>query len=53
MNTALRVRISFSREYLFEFCRLGFMADRIGSLWCEGWVYADRLALIDRPYEIL
>lgn len=44
-------RIVFNRSDLFEVCRLGFMAQRIGSLWCEGWLPTERLVQLDVPYR--
>lgn len=38
-----RVRILCYRKDLFRVCRLGFMADNIGPLWCQGWVPEQRL----------
>ena len=37
-------RVLFYRRDLFTVCRVGFMANRIGPLWCEGWILEDRLA---------
>jgi len=42
------IKILFYRQDLFEVCRAGFMASRIGPLWCEGWVLKDRLDLLTR-----
>lgn len=50
---SLKVHVSFDRRHLFEFVKHGFVASKIGSLWCEGWIMADRLAAIDVAYEIL
>jgi hypothetical protein len=36
-------RVLFYRRDLFAVCRVGFMANRIGPLWCEGWILEDRL----------
>jgi hypothetical protein len=36
-------RVLFYRRDLFTVCRVGFMANRIGPLWCEGWILEDRL----------
>jgi hypothetical protein len=44
--------ISFNRVHLFKVTALGFMASRIGSLWCEGFIPNDRLSLMTVPYEI-
>lgn len=41
-----RVRILCYRKDLFRVCRLGFMADNIGPLWCQGWVPEQRVALL-------
>jgi len=42
-------RVRFYRRDLFTVCRVGFMANRIGTLWCEGWILEDRLdQLTDR-----
>ena len=44
-------RIVFNRTDLFEVCKSGFIAQRIGSLWCEGYVLTDRLSQIEVSYR--
>lgn len=44
-------RIVFNRTNLFEVCKSGFIAQRIGSLWCEGYVLTDRLSQIEVSYR--
>ena len=42
-------RVLFYRQDLFAVCSVGFMANKIGPLWCEGWILEDRLdQLTDR-----
>lgn len=36
-------RVLFYRQDLFAVCKVGFMANKIGPLWCEGWILEDRL----------
>lgn len=44
-------RIVFNRTNLFEVCKGGFIAQRIGALWCEGYVLTDRLSQIKVSYR--
>lgn len=44
-------RILFNRSDLFEVCKVGFIAQRIGSLWCEGYVLTDRLSQLEVSYR--
>jgi hypothetical protein len=43
-------RIGFRRQHLFEVCKLGFMAERVGDDWCTGWLPTDRLGLMQVTY---
>jgi hypothetical protein len=45
-------RIVFNRTDLFEVCKVGFVAQRIGTLWCEGYVLSDRLSQLDVAYRV-
>ena len=51
-DQGLYTRIIFNREHLFTVCRVGFMAQQIGSLWCEGWVLTERLQQMPVPYRV-
>lgn len=44
-------RIICNRSDLFEVCRQGFVAQRIGDLWCEGWMLTNRLAQLKAPFR--
>lgn len=44
-------RIVFNRTDLFEVCKTGFVAQRIGDLWCEGYVLTDRLNQLKVSYR--
>lgn len=46
-------RISVNRSDLFEVCKLGFIAQRIGTLWCEGWMLTERLTKLAAPYQVI
>lgn len=46
-------RISFHRKDLFEVCKLGFMAQRVGTLWCEGLIPTDRVKNLQIAYRTL
>lgn len=43
--------ITFNRTDLFEVCRVGFIAQRIGDLTCDGFVLTERLHQLDVPYR--
>ena len=45
-------RIVFNRTDLFEVCKVGFVAQRIGTLYCEGYVLTERLSQLDVAYRI-
>ena len=45
-------RIVFNRKDLFEVCKVGFVAQRIGTLYCEGYVLTERLSQLDVAYRI-
>lgn len=45
-------RIVCNRSDLFDICRHGFVAQRIGDLWCTGWMLTDRLSNLTVPYRI-
>ena len=45
--------IYFDRRHLFDACRVGFMAQSIDVLWCQGWVYTDRLGSLPFPYTVV
>ncbi len=45
-------RIICNRSDLFEVCKRGFVAQRIGDLWCEGWMLTTRLSQLSAPYRI-
>jgi hypothetical protein len=44
-------RIICNRSDLFEICKWGFVAQRIGDLWCQGWVLTDRLPQLTVPWR--
>ncbi len=44
-------RIIFNRSDLFEICRWGFVAQKIGDLWCEGWMLTNRLPQVTVPWR--
>ena len=48
----LYTQITFNRTYLFEVCRVGFIAKRIGDLTCDGFVLTERLHQLDVPYQV-
>ena len=48
-----RTHILFWREELFEVCKLGFMAETIGNVWCSGYIPTERLDQLTVPYRIL
>lgn len=50
MSLTKYTRISFNRTDLFEVCKVGFIAQKIGDLWCDGWVQTDRLSMLEVPY---
>ena len=50
MSLTKYTRISFNRTDLFTVCKVGFIAQKIGDLWCDGWVQTDRLSMIEVPY---
>lgn len=48
--------ILFYRKDLFGVARIGFIASKIGDLWCEGWVLNDRLSKLTNSnvwFEVL
>ena len=51
MTTAY-TRISFNRADLFEVCKFGLMAQRIGTLWCEGYIPSDRIQSLKAKVNI-
>ena len=44
--------IVFNRTDLFEVCKLGLVAQQIGSLWCTGWIPTDRLDQMQVAYRV-
>jgi hypothetical protein len=38
---------------LYWITKVGFMAERIGTTYCTGWVPTDRLGMITVPYDII
>ena len=44
--------ITFNRTNLFEACGVGFVAQRIGDLTCDGFVLNERLGKIKFPFRM-
>jgi hypothetical protein len=44
--------ITFNRTNLFDACRVGFVAQRIGDLTCDGVVLTSRLGQIKFPFRM-
>ena len=39
-------KILFYRKDLFAVCGAGFVTNRIGSFWCEGWIRDERMSML-------
>jgi hypothetical protein len=53
MNKQAYTRILINRTDLFATIAVGFVAQRIGDLRCEGWVLTERLPMMTTNYRLL
>ena len=52
MSKQAYTRILINRTDLFATTKVGFIARRIGDLWCEGWVLTERLPMMTTSYRV-